>query len=93
MPIKSFNFQLDSWPLGDVMGPGFFTDYPTAEDTVRKPWASAEQNMYNFAYTMLNLLYQRASQQLNTTRLRKSLTYLNTGIKADQLSHFFHSNY
>ena len=58
------------------MGPGFFEEFLTAENTLRKPYGSAEQNMYNFAYTLYNLLYQRASDQLAAQTLSTALEHL-----------------
>ena len=65
-----------SVPPGDIVGPGFFEDFLTAENTLRKPYGSAEQNMYNFAYTLYNLLYQKLSNQLQSDVLSTALEHL-----------------
>ena len=62
------------------MGPGFFVDYLDAEVTLKKPYGSAEQNMYNFAYTLYNLLYLRDSNQLKAEVQAKALDHLRIGI-------------
>lgn len=64
---------------GDVVGPGFFEEYLDAEVTLKKPYGSAEQNMYNFAYTLYNLLYLKFTNQLKDDTLSKALTHLNQG--------------
>lgn len=61
------------------MGPGFFVDYLDAEVTLRKPFGSGEQNAYNFAYTLYNLLYLKATNQLKAEVLDKALHHLNIG--------------
>ena len=65
--------------LGDVVGPGFFVDFLDAEVTLRKPFGSGEQNAYNFAYTLYNLLYLKATNQLRTDVRDKALAALNIG--------------
>lgn len=64
---------------GDVVGPGFFEEYLDAENTLRKPFGSAEQNMYNFAYNLYNLKYLKATNQLDQQTLATSLGHLNLG--------------
>ena len=64
---------------GDVVGPGFFTDFLDAEVTLRKPFGSGEQNAYNFAYTFYNLLYLKVSDQLKPETLSTGLEGLNIG--------------
>ena len=71
-------FNSDVIP-GDVVGPGFFVDYLDAEVTLRKPFGSGEQNAYNFAYTLYNLLYLKATNQLRTDVRDKALAALNIG--------------
>ena len=64
---------------GDVVGPGFAEDFLDAELTLRKPFGSGEQNAYNFAYTLYNLLYLKTTNQLKTDVLDKALLHLNIG--------------
>ena len=61
---------------GDVVGPGFFEEFLTAENTLRKPYGGAEQNMYNFAYTLYNLLYLKQSNQLKQHVLQTALRHM-----------------
>ena len=68
--------RLHSLCAGDIVGPGFFEEFLTAENTLHKPFGSAEQNMYNFAYTLYNLLYQKASDQLKVDTLYSALDHL-----------------
>ncbi|ELT94901.1 hypothetical protein CAPTEDRAFT_205407 [Capitella teleta] len=67
--------------VGDIVGPGFFEDYLDAENTLRKPFGSAEQNMYNFAYNLYNLKYLKATNQLKPERLQASLKHLNLALQ------------
>ena len=68
-----------SLPAGDVVGPGFIEDYLDAETTLHKPFGSGEQNAYNFAYTLYNLLYLKFSNQLQLDKLDRALYHLNIG--------------
>ena len=61
------------------MGPGFFYEYLNAENTIRKPYGGGEQNMFNFAYNLYNLKYQKRTDQLDTDVLKISLSHLNSG--------------
>ena len=79
-PILSFI------PSGDVVGPGFFEPYLDAENTLRRPFGSAEQNMYNFAYNLYNLLYLKATDQLRPEIQQDALYHLNTALQR-QLSY------
>lgn len=65
---------------GDVVGPGFFEEYLDAENTLRKPFGSAEQNMYNLAYNLYNLKYLKATDQLRQDVLERTLYHLNIGL-------------
>lgn len=73
------HFLVTSFCVGDVVGPGFFEEFLNAENTLRKPYGSAEQNMYNFAYNLYNLLYLKATDQLSDQTLVTTLNYLNIG--------------
>ena len=55
--------------VGDVVGPGFFRQNLTAEQIMRKPYGSGEGNMFNFAYSVYNLKYLKASNQLRPETL------------------------
>jgi len=67
--------------VGDVIGPGFFQDFLDAENTIRKPFGSAEQNMYNFAYNLYNLLYLKLTNQQDLSRLRTTLDHMNIALQ------------
>ncbi|XP_064599225.1 CD109 antigen-like [Liolophura sinensis] len=72
--------------FGDVVIPGFFEEYPTAEDILRRPYGSAEQNMFNFAYNLLTLKFKKNSKQLSDPVLMRTLEYMNVGLQR-QLSY------
>ncbi len=62
-----------------MVGPGFFEEFLDAENTLRRPFGSAEQNMYNFAYNLYNLLYLKATDQLKNETQVNALDHLNLG--------------
>lgn len=64
---------------GDVVTPGFFREFPTAEDILYRPYGSGEMNMFNFAYNLLTLKFKKANQQLSNDILQRSLRYMNIG--------------
>lgn len=65
--------------LGDVVGPGLTTTAAVdAETALRKPFGSAEQNLYNFAYTLYNLKYLKATNQLRSEILKANLEFMNS---------------
>jgi len=47
------------------------------ESLLRKPYGAAEQNMYNFAYSLYNLKYLKATNQLTQTKLKETLGEMN----------------
>ena len=61
------------------MTPGFFREFPTAEDILYRPYGSGEMNMFNFAYNLLTLKFKKANQQLSNDILQRSLRYMNIG--------------
>lgn len=67
---------------GDVVGPGFFEPYLDAENTLNKPYGGAEQNMYNFAYNLYQLLYLKATDQLREETLETVLDGMNLGVSS-----------
>jgi len=67
--------------VGDVIGPGFFEEFLTAENTLRKPFGAGEQAMYNFAYNLYNLKYQKQTNQLNQETLEGTLNHLNIALQ------------
>lgn len=65
--------------VGDVVGPGLTTTAAVdAETALRKPFGSAEQNLYNFAYTLYNLKYLKATNQLRSEILKANLEFMNS---------------
>ncbi|XP_048773201.1 CD109 antigen-like [Ostrea edulis] len=67
--------------FGDVVTPGFFREFPTAEDILYRPYGSAEMNMFNFAYNLLTLKFKKANQQLSNDVLQTSLKYMNIALQ------------
>lgn len=61
------------------MTPGFFQEFPTAEDILYRPYGSGEMNMFNFAYNLLTLKFKKANQQLSNDILQRTLKYMNIG--------------
>ncbi|XP_069113947.1 CD109 antigen-like [Argopecten irradians] len=72
--------------FGDVVTPGFFVDYPTAEDIMYRPYGAAEMNMFNFAFNLITLKFKKANQQLPNDVLKRTLHYMNIGLQR-QLSY------
>ncbi|KAL3859107.1 hypothetical protein ACJMK2_009340 [Sinanodonta woodiana] len=72
--------------FGDVVTPGFFKDYLTAESIFLKPYGGGEMNMFNFAYNLLTLRFKKANQQLSPETLKTSLSLMNIGLQR-QLSY------
>lgn len=54
-------------------------EFPTAEDVLRRPYGSAEQNMFNFAYSLLTLRFKKDTKQLSNDVLQRTLDYMNVG--------------
>ncbi|KAK3086321.1 hypothetical protein FSP39_016806 [Pinctada imbricata] len=67
--------------FGDVVTPGFFVEYPTAEDIMYRPYGAGEMNMFNFAYNLITLLFKKANKQLSNAVTRRSLEYLNIALQ------------
>lgn len=66
------------YSTGDIVGGGLTTDAAVdAELALRKPFGSAEQNLYNFAYTLYNLKYLKATNQLRPEILEANLGFMN----------------
>nr|UCK81479.1 macroglobulin-complement related protein-like 1 [Arenicola marina] len=62
-------------------------DYLTnAETNLLKPYGGAEQNLYNMAYSVYNLKYLKATNQLNVTVREKALAAMNIDLQR-QLSY------
>ncbi|XP_052062550.1 CD109 antigen-like [Mytilus californianus] len=72
--------------FGDVVTPGFFTQFPTAEDIMRRPYGGGEMNMFNFAYNLITLKFKKNNQQLPNDILRRTLGYMNIALQR-QLSY------
>lgn len=63
---------------GDIVGAGLTTSAAVdAEVALNKPFGSAEQNLYNFAYTLYNLKYLKATNQLRQEILEANLGFMN----------------
>ena len=64
---------------GDVVGAGFFDPELTAETLLNKPYGSAEQNLFNFAYKLYNLKYLKATNQVREEIQKFGLERMNIG--------------
>ena len=71
------------------MGPGFFEDFLTTENTLRKPAGASEHNMYNFAYNLYMLIYLKATSQLKEHVLQRTLQHMDTCKCPRQKTHIF----
>jgi hypothetical protein len=61
------------------MGAGFFEGLLNAETLLNKPFGSAEQIIYNFAYKLYNLKYLKATNQVRDTIEKFGLEQMNVG--------------
>ncbi|GFO11264.1 Cd109 antigen-like isoform x3, partial [Plakobranchus ocellatus] len=62
---------------GDVVTPGFFEDILNAENILYRPYGGGEMAVFNFAYNVQVLLFQRASDQVNDDEEKRVLLDLN----------------
>ena len=65
--------------IGDVVGAGFCDVVLNAETLLNKPYGSAEQILYNFAYKLYNLKYLKATNQVRDKIEKLGLEQMNIG--------------
>ena len=63
---------------GDVVSPGLFEDYLTAESTARAYHDSAEGYAFDFAINLQTLNYLQTLSQLDDDKLNTALIYMQT---------------
>lgn len=63
--------------VGDVVGPAFPILPFNATNVLRKPFDSAEPNMFNFAFNLYTLKYLRLTGQRDPALEKKAFKYLN----------------
>ena len=68
-------------PPGDVMGTGFVYPILNSENTLRKPFGSAESALYNLAINIQYLKFMRDTGQLTTKLLMDTLEPLNKRLR------------
>ena len=65
--------------LGGVAGLGISDDYFDSEGTLKQPFGGAEQNAFNFGFSLYNLVYRKMTNQLRDGESERTMNYLNLG--------------
>jgi len=75
--LPEFSLCNNRW-IGDVVSPGFFQDFLTAQATSYSYHDSAEGYLYDFAINLQTLNYLQTLSQLNETQVDTALIYMQT---------------